>query len=110
MNKDFNNLTQTYLWFLVTEHGFLYNEKQNSFDNGSIKIFVEHHDRRIPSILVWKKSEPKFTSILINWLLMDYIDDNVTDKYLLEDTFKYYAQILHKQASNLFPELDVFLL
>ena len=93
---EFKNLTIKHFGFLVNEFGFVYDETKNQFDTRTIRISVEKYDRIVPSIIVWFKSEPKFTGILLDWLLEEFIDNKETNKLLIEGHLQYYANILKK--------------
>ena len=104
--QEFKDLTVKYFGFLEKEFGFVYDETRNQFDTGSIRILIEEYDKRFPAISVWLKSEPKFTSISLDWLLEEYIDYKEMDKLLLEGCFQYYANIVRKHSDRIFNGSD----
>lgn len=107
---EFKNLTIKHFGFLVNEFGFVYDETKNQFDTHAIRISIEKYDRIVPSIIVWFKSEPKFTRILVDWLLEDFIDNKETNKLLLEGHLQYYASILKKHLVSLSRNSETMLL
>jgi len=107
---EFKNLTIKHFGFLVNEFGFVYDETKNQFDTRTIRISVEKYDRIVPSIIVWFKSEPKFTGILLDWLLEEFIDNKETNKLLIEGHLQYYANILKKHLVSLSRNSETMLL
>jgi hypothetical protein len=106
----FKELTKKYFGFLSQEYNFGYFEDQNMFDSKAVRIYVEQFDRRLPTISLWLKSEPKFTQITIDWLLEDQINYFEMDKYLLEDCMAYYSKVFRKFSDQLIYKLEILLL
>ena len=107
---EFKNLTIKHFGFLVNEFGFVYDETKNQFDTRTIRISIEKYDRIVPSIIVWFKSEPKFTGILLDWLLEEFIDNKETNKLLMEGHLQYYANTLKKHLVSLSRNSETMLL
>jgi len=108
--REFKDLTVKHLGFLVDEFGLVYDESRNQFDHPSIRISVEEYDSRLPTISVWFKSEPKFTSLGLDRLLEEFIDYEAMDKLLIEGCFDYFASVLRKHLAELMKRSESFLL
>ena len=108
--QKFKNLTIKNFGFLVNEFGFVYDESRNQFDTHAIRICIEEYDRRVPSVIVWFKSEPKFTRILLDWLLEEFIDDKELGNFLMEGCFQYYANVLKDHLESLSKNSETLLL
>ena len=106
---EFKNLTIKHFGFLVNEFEFAYDEAKNQFDTHAIRISIEKYDRIVPSI-IWFKSEPKFTRILLDWLLEEFVDYKETDKLLMEGHLQYYANVLKKHLVSLSRNSETMLL
>jgi hypothetical protein len=85
-------LTNKYFGFLETDFNFVYDRYQNTYEGKTIKVIVGQYERLCPNILIWIKTEPPCTTINLDWLLEDQWDKKETDKYLLEDNFKFYSR------------------
>lgn len=109
-DDDVAELTQKHFAFLVTEYGFLYDRGRNMFDHKNIRVYVEQIEDLTPSVILWLKTEPKFTYILIDWILEGNF--NYSDMYGLskEDRYIYYSNLFQRFAHKLVFELDKLLL
>jgi hypothetical protein len=103
--QEFKNLTIKHFGFLVNEFEFAYDEAKNQFDTRAIRISIEKHDRTVPSIIIWFKSEPKFTRILLDWLLEEYIDYKEQYHRQLGGRRWFKSGMNHAQTGNLLENL-----
>jgi|GEM_PF-6821568 len=93
--KIFKELTIKYFNFLVRDYGYKYSEKEIYFENNKTRIYIEQYDHHIPSISVWLKSEPKYTKMLVDNIFTTQIDYAKADKYLQEEYFVYFSELLN---------------
>lgn len=109
-DTPFAHLIKKYFGFLETEYGFEYIEGKQIFESGSARVEIDQADYTTPSIKIWFKSEPKFTTLDLNWLLADKIKNDITDKNLLEDNLAYYGNLLRVNFIEMSSNRDNLLL
>jgi hypothetical protein len=107
MNNNVANLANSelidkYFNFLI-EFGFKRVAKDR-FENEKIRLVFEFESTKsvAPTITVWVKSEPKFTSIGLGWLLEEHINyDRLWKSKSFEANVAYYASVLHNNIGLL---------
>lgn len=107
---DFSTLVQKYFDFLATEYKFVYIAKDNMYKNSVLSVHIEHIDYVTPGIIIRFLSEPKFTSMDINWILKEEIDYELINKNLLEDNFAYFSTLLRTHIAELMRDPEKALL
>lgn len=102
------DLINKYFSFLE-KYGFKY-ISPNKFEDSRIRILIQFDKMTSisPTITLWIKSEPKFTSIDVTWLLNDYIDyERLRKSKSFESNVSYYANLLHENITRIINQNDM---